>query len=255
MVYIRRSVPRRFALTALLSLLMAYSDRHFFAKKFQYIVQAEALRLAASKMPGRQPSESASASGGPTFAWRATSLLRRRPGLSPVAEAYGSQDGSSTPQKTEVQPKKLGTDVIRRMDVPLKRINPSGWISEGIPAPLRRLSSKLGSGGGQDKGQMAEQPSSSIPVESPIHSANENSQGSSNAYVARMSCIKYTGSTFDSIFTPEIGQPSTCQVACLLINHRLTHVSCSWTWFAHSPHEQCTSIASNRGWDTSRDYH
>lgn len=59
--------------------------------------------------------------------------------------------------------------MIRRMDAPPKRVNPSGWISEGITTPLKRLSSKIGSSGGQEpKGQLAEQLPPPVRMESPI---------------------------------------------------------------------------------------
>ena len=113
----------------------------------------------------------ASTTGRPKFAWRVASLLRRRNGLSPVAEESSSEDGSSTPREKEVH-KKLRPDMIRRMDSPPKRVNPSGWISEGITTPLKRFSTKIGSGGGQEKGQAAERPSSPVRSEPPIDLTN-----------------------------------------------------------------------------------
>lgn len=142
--------------------------RHFFAKKFEHVIQAQAARRAVRKTQ-TQPSESASASGRPTFSLRVTSLLRRRTGLSPVVEACVSQNGSPTSGGKEMHHKKLRTDMIRRMDAPPKRVNPSGWVSEGFAAPLRRFSSKIGSAGGQEKGQSTEQPSSPVRSEPPVN--------------------------------------------------------------------------------------
>ncbi|KAG8220424.1 hypothetical protein J3R82DRAFT_3116 [Butyriboletus roseoflavus] len=122
------------------SWFMVYIRRLFFAKKFEYIIQVEAARRAVSKTQKQQSSELAT-------------------------EMYASEDWSSTPREKGL-PKKLRTDMIRRMDAPPKRVNPSGWISEGITMPLKRLSSKIGSGGGQEKGHLAEQLSSSVQIES-----------------------------------------------------------------------------------------
>ncbi|KAH0829084.1 cation transport protein-domain-containing protein [Lanmaoa asiatica] len=143
-----------------ISWFMVYIRRHFFAKKFKYIIQAEAVR----KTQSQQSPELASATGRRIFTWSVTSL-RHRTGLSPVAEKCTSEDVSSTPRGNG----KLTTDMIRRMDAPPKRVNPSGWISEGITTPLKRLSSRIASGGGQEKGQLAEQPSSPVLIESPIN--------------------------------------------------------------------------------------
>lgn len=141
-----------------------HHDRHFFAKKFEYIIQAEAARRSVSSTQAPQSPESASTTGRHKFAWRVTSLLRHRNGLSPVVEESTSEDGSSTPREKEVN-RKLRTDMIRRMDAPPKRVDPSGWISEGITNPLKRLSNKVGSGGGQEKEQVAERPSSPVRIE------------------------------------------------------------------------------------------
>ena len=100
-----------------------------------------------------------------------------------------SEDGSTTPREKEAH-KKLRTDMIRRMDAPPTRVNPSGWISEGITTPLKRLSTKIGSSGGQEKGQVASRPSSLVRIESPIHLTSspiaveaEDAQIPLNAYV------------------------------------------------------------------------
>jgi hypothetical protein len=82
-----------------------------------------------------------------------------------VVEESTSEDESSTPREKEH--KKLRTDMIRRMDAPPKRVDPNGWISEGITTPLKKFSAKIGSSGGPEKGQAAEQPSSLVRIESP----------------------------------------------------------------------------------------
>lgn len=192
MVLIRRSVSSCLSkIRNPLTKWTSYSDRHFFAKKFEYIIQAEAARRAGSKAQVPYSHESTSATGRRKFTWPVTSL-RRRTGLSPVEEKYESEDWSST-LREKGRPKKLRTDMIRRMDAPPKRVNPSGWISEGITTPLKRLSTKIGSGGGQEKGPLTEQPSSSVWIDSPMnltsmaekdtHAQAEDAQTPLNAYV------------------------------------------------------------------------
>ncbi|KAG9312203.1 cation transport protein-domain-containing protein [Chiua virens] len=148
------------------SWFMVYIRRNFFAKKFEYIVQAEAARRARSSKTQPQPSSSelATASGRPRFGWPVTSLLRRRTRLSPIPEF---EEGSSTPKAKEM-PKKVRTDMIRRMDAPPKRVDPNGWITEGLTVPLKRLSLKIGSDGGQEKGK--QQPSSPNRIEHSMES-------------------------------------------------------------------------------------
>lgn len=141
-----------------------YHDRHFFAKKFHYIIQAEAARRAVSKTPAQRSPELASATGTRKLAWRVTSLLRRRNGLSPVAEESTNEDESFTPREKELH-RKVRTDMIRRMDAPPKRVDPNGWVSEGLTTPLEQFSHQVGSGGGQENRQGTEPPSSSDRIE------------------------------------------------------------------------------------------
>ena len=144
------------------------THRHFFAKKFKYIIQAEAARRVASKTQAERSSpETASATGRHTFAWRVTSLLRRRGGLSPVQEECASEDGWFRQRETESR--KLRTDMIRRMDEPPRRVDPSGWVTEGVMTPQKRSSNKVGGGGGEEKDQVPGQPPSSVLDELPIH--------------------------------------------------------------------------------------
>lgn len=203
-------------------------DRHFVARKFEYIIQAEAARRAVSK--ARQPQSSELAR--PAFGWRVTSLLRRRTGLSPVAEGYSSEEGSSTPRGREAYHKKVRTDMIRRMDAPPRPVNPSGWISEGLTSPLRRLSSKLGSGGGQEKGQSTEQSRSPIQIEPPtdltsspiaekdIHAPGGNPQTSPITYVPSRRPVPSTDAmnTSHSPIAPGSNWPAACQFVHLLEN-------------------------------------
>lgn len=168
--------------------------RHFFAKKFEYIIQAEAARRALHKTQSQQSHGLTSATGMRKFVWPVTSL-RRRTGLSPVAESYTGENRSSTPKENGAMHKKLRTDMIRRMDAPPKLVNPSGWISEGITMPLKRLSTKIGSSGGQEKEQVTEQPSSPVRIDpginltrSPVaekatHAKAEDAEIPSNTYV------------------------------------------------------------------------
>ncbi|KIK97977.1 hypothetical protein PAXRUDRAFT_135185 [Paxillus rubicundulus Ve08.2h10] len=163
----------------LVSWFMVYIRRYFFARTFEHIIQAEAARRAAPKP--EVFSESATSTGRRGLGWRTTSLFRRRNGLvmSPVAEETASQGGGSTPQEKEAS-KKLRTDMIRRMDAPPKLVNPSGWISESITMPLKRLSAKVGTSGGYAEMQSSGQTSSPHPhtftsnlTSSPVHTAVE----------------------------------------------------------------------------------
>ncbi|KAI9568878.1 cation transport protein-domain-containing protein [Boletus coccyginus] len=169
------------------SWFMVYIRRIFFARKFKYIIQAEAARAGrdVARAEAQHSPESASTTGTRKLTWRVASLLRRRNGLSPVAEEYSSDDGSSTPRE-EVH-RKLRTDMIRRMDAPPKRVDPSGWVSEGITTPLKRFSTRIGNSGGQEKGQVPEQPSSPVRVSSPTDLTSspiaEDAQISLNALV------------------------------------------------------------------------
>ncbi|KAF8841742.1 TrkH-domain-containing protein [Paxillus ammoniavirescens] len=126
----------------LVSWFMVYIRRYFFARTFEHIIQAEAARRAAPKVEAFP--ESATSTGRRGSGWRPPSLFRRRNGLimSPVAEETASEGGGSTPKEKETS-KKLRTDMIRRMDAPPKLVNPSGWISESITVPLKRLSAKV----------------------------------------------------------------------------------------------------------------
>ncbi|KAF8435126.1 cation transport protein-domain-containing protein [Boletus edulis BED1] len=153
----------------LVSWFMVYIRRHFFAKKFEYIIQAEAARRGASKTLLQQSPEPAMANttGRRTYGWGVASLFRRRNGngLSDVAEESTStnENGSSTPGE-----KKVRTNMIRRMDAPPKRVDPSGWVSEEIAAPLRRFPN---SGGGTEKAHVAEHTSSPGQIEPPSPTA------------------------------------------------------------------------------------
>ncbi|KAF8552943.1 TrkH-domain-containing protein [Imleria badia] len=122
------------------SWFMVYIRRHFFAKKFRYIIRAGAARRTAPKTQAQQSPELASATGTRKLSWRVTSLLRRRNGLSPVAEESRSEDGSFAPREKELH-KKVRTDMIRRMDAPPKRVDPNGWVSEGPTTPLVEIHS------------------------------------------------------------------------------------------------------------------
>ncbi|KAF9222488.1 TrkH-domain-containing protein [Gyrodon lividus] len=159
---------------------MVYTRRYFFAREFEHIIQAEAVRRAAPKVEAPVSPESVTSTGRRSLGWRVTSLFRRRSGLSPVAEEYASDGGTPTPREKEVS-KKLRTDMIRRMDAPPKLVNPSGWISEGITIPLKRLSTKAGTGRGHVEAQSSDQ----IPSPSP-HTSSPNLTSSPEGTAAQL---------------------------------------------------------------------
>ncbi|KAE9400631.1 hypothetical protein BT96DRAFT_965214 [Gymnopus androsaceus JB14] len=91
----------------LVSWVMVYIRKYYFEKKFEYIIETAAARRKSRKGDG-------------------IPLTRQ--------DTTGSSE-----QKGRRTPKKLRTDMIRRMDEAPKLVNPSGWISEGDRIPMKRF--------------------------------------------------------------------------------------------------------------------
>ncbi|KAG1746345.1 cation transport protein-domain-containing protein [Suillus lakei] len=106
----------------IISWVMVYTRRHYFAKTFDHIIGVEAARQAAIKMEQQLATVSAGNSVGSKGGW-SRRIFRRKTGLSTP------KDGA----------KRLRPDMIRRMDAPPKLVNPSGRITESS-GRTRRLS-------------------------------------------------------------------------------------------------------------------
>ncbi|KAJ7030061.1 cation transport protein-domain-containing protein [Mycena alexandri] len=113
------------------SWVMVYLRKYYFAKKFEHIIEA-----AKSKAIAIGDAEKKT----PPWTRRFSSLLSRDATvLSAVEET--SREASlndEKPKKKKSFMRKLRPDMIRRMDGPPQLVNPSGWISEGAHPPLPR---------------------------------------------------------------------------------------------------------------------
>ncbi|KAJ7772100.1 cation transport protein-domain-containing protein [Mycena maculata] len=110
------------------SWVMVYLRKYYFAKKFEHIIEAAKAKALAIEETEKTP---------PPWPRRINTLLSRSM-LSAVQET--SREGSRSRERTldqDEKPKKKGfmrklrPDMIRRMDHPPQLVNPSGWISEG----------------------------------------------------------------------------------------------------------------------------
>ncbi|EPQ55187.1 hypothetical protein GLOTRDRAFT_111153 [Gloeophyllum trabeum ATCC 11539] len=104
----------------LVSWVMVYIRRYFFAKTFEHMVEAEAAKRTKVKIDVEAT----------IIPWHSkmVNMLRRRKRLTSVKE----ESEESTPKERKPSSvKKLRTDMIRRMDDAPKLVDPSGWISEG----------------------------------------------------------------------------------------------------------------------------
>ncbi|KXN87472.1 Low-affinity potassium transport protein [Leucoagaricus sp. SymC.cos] len=118
------------------SWFMVLVRRHYFARKFEHILAAEAAKNHPSEtLRNSQPEEQRA-----PWSSRMAALLRPgRRGLSVVAEE--SSNGSKSDRRTRRGIiRKLRPDMIRRMDDAPKLVNPSGWVTEGKAPSLRKVS-------------------------------------------------------------------------------------------------------------------
>lgn len=133
--------------------------RHFFAKKFQHVIQAQ---LEDSGVV-----QDVEASLPKPWHESVTSLFRRR--HTSRADAPDGDDADRSESSSDVTDpkaprarrnsliKKLRTDMIRRMDDAPKLVNPSGWISEGA-APRTPPASPASEHAGPHFGYFPSQP-------------------------------------------------------------------------------------------------
>ncbi|KAJ6589897.1 cation transport protein-domain-containing protein [Mycena vulgaris] len=109
------------------SWVMVYLRKYYFAKKFEHIIAAAKAKAIAVGEAEKAP---------PPWSRRISTLLSRKSMLSAVEET--SREGSvNRDEKSEKRGfmRKLRPDMIRRMDHPPQLVNPSGWISEGAQTP------------------------------------------------------------------------------------------------------------------------
>ncbi|KAJ7496885.1 cation transport protein-domain-containing protein [Mycena latifolia] len=112
------------------SWVMVYLRKYYFAKKFEHIIAAAKAKAIAIGDAEKVP---------PPWTRRISTLLSRRSLLSPLEETSreGSLNQDEKPKKRGFM-RKLQPDMIRRMDHPPQLVNPSGWISEGAQTPKPR---------------------------------------------------------------------------------------------------------------------
>jgi hypothetical protein len=134
--------------------------RYYFAKKFQYIIEAaRALAFAdAEKTP-------------PPCPYRVSPLLSPRSVLSAVDETSREpsvdERREEKPKKKKCFMRKLRPDMIRRMDNAPQLVDPSGWISEGVQSPNPRSPERSEKSSGERPQHLtfaAEQVSSPKPI-------------------------------------------------------------------------------------------
>ncbi|KAF8178668.1 cation transport protein-domain-containing protein [Mycena galopus ATCC 62051] len=117
------------------SWVMVYTRKYYFAKKFEHIIEAAKARAIEIGEAEKAP---------PPWTRRISALITRDTVLSAVEET-SREDNASSSKKGFMR--KLKPGMIRRMDHPPQLINPSGWISEGTQAhsPEPQLAEKLDS--------------------------------------------------------------------------------------------------------------
>ncbi|KAG0708602.1 cation transport protein-domain-containing protein [Suillus ampliporus] len=122
----------------IVSWVMVYTRRHYFAKKFDHIIEVEAARQIAMKVEQQLATASAGKSTRSQGGW-SRRIFRRKTGLSTVLEDSASDDARTTPKDNA---RRLRPDMIRRMDAPPKLVNPSGRVTESGAIPMEHFSLK-----------------------------------------------------------------------------------------------------------------
>ncbi|CAK5281873.1 unnamed protein product [Mycena citricolor] len=112
------------------SWVMVYLRRYYFAKKFKHIIAAASARIDSLEARGNAP---------PQWTRRFSTLLSRKTMLSAVEEMSKEDLAAVKAKKKNTKGlmgsvRKLRPDMIRRMDQPPQLVNPSGWISEAESA-------------------------------------------------------------------------------------------------------------------------
>ncbi|KAJ6593443.1 cation transport protein-domain-containing protein [Mycena capillaripes] len=108
------------------SWVMVYLRKYYFAKKFDHIIEAAKARAIEIGEVEKAP---------PPWRRRISTLLSRDTVLSAVEET--GDEKNEIPTKKSFM-RKLRPEMIQRMDRPPQLINPSGWISEGAQTPKAR---------------------------------------------------------------------------------------------------------------------
>ncbi|KAL0955885.1 hypothetical protein HGRIS_002083 [Hohenbuehelia grisea] len=116
----------------LVSWVMVFIRKYYFAKKFEHIIAAKAEKQAEDLVVAEAEAE--------TRPWpsRFASVFRKNSDLSAVAEDSREESKEHEHSSKNIS-KKLRTDMIRRVDDAPKLINPSGWISEGDRVQLKKV--------------------------------------------------------------------------------------------------------------------
>ncbi|KAF8161298.1 cation transport protein-domain-containing protein [Crassisporium funariophilum] len=110
------------------SWVMVFIRRYFFARKFQYILEAAAAKKAA-RLLARETKE------GKPWPNRIAALVTGR-----NMDVVGEDDLEDEMQKDKGSgTRKVRTSMIRRMDDAPMLVNPSGWVSEGRPPSIRKM--------------------------------------------------------------------------------------------------------------------
>lgn len=110
----------------IVSWVMVYTRRYYFAKTFDHILGVEAARQAAIKAKQQLATASAEKSVGSKDGW-SSRIFRRKTNPSTVPEDPASGGAQTTPKDST---RRLRPDMIRRMDGQPKLVNPSGRITE-----------------------------------------------------------------------------------------------------------------------------
>ncbi|KAJ4483537.1 cation transport protein-domain-containing protein [Lentinula aciculospora] len=118
----------------LVSWVIVYIRKYYFERKFEHIIETAA---ANKKIPPLNDLDQRNI----IVRW-CRSLVTLLKGRKTKGLPMTRQDSTeSSGEKDRKTPKKLRTDMIRRMDDAPKLVNPSGWISEGDRIPLKHLQS------------------------------------------------------------------------------------------------------------------
>ncbi|KAI6046356.1 hypothetical protein EDC04DRAFT_1686270 [Pisolithus marmoratus] len=117
----------------LVSWVMVYIRRYFFAKKFDYIIAAEAARRAGKKMEAQLTGETSASDLG--WSHRISTLFQRQTGPSPLPQSGLSATEDPRVPKEKEEDNKLGEPMIRGRDAPPRLVNPSRRITEASNTP------------------------------------------------------------------------------------------------------------------------
>lgn len=104
--------------------------RYYFEKKFEHIIETVAANKKVRISDTRE---------GFVIRWCRSLIGLVKSGQGKGIPLEQDSNRGSSEQEDHRSPKKLRTDMIRRMDDAPKLVNPSGWISEGDRIPLKQF--------------------------------------------------------------------------------------------------------------------